>query len=558
MNADEKIGIHGGGLSAAVRKSYKMIPFPGELNVDAARLQLIADSLGNIEHNQFFINVARTDGSLVFAAMTGIEDDRTGTGMGEKGIGANGRVQTFIEVELFHNPLSADFPDRIAEPDESSIDPAAAPTGFEFKGVPFVPEANAIAGRCGDLHTVTGRNIFERDIGLSMRGDHAPGGVCGKRKAADQQPEEEDQKRKESFSSHEIAFYTQEFIHILQRTFTMEKRMARDLYRFDRSTLMKLILYIFLFLSVLAGGTLGYHWIEGWPLSDGLYMTVITVTTVGFQEVHSLSSAGRIFTVLLIFFGVASAALALTTLFEYFVLRGLNNILGRSKMTKQIEKLNRHTIICGYGRTGSYIVRDLQKMKKPFVIIENDPERITLLEQEGLLHIQGDASDEDILAEAGVERAEALVATLAKDADNLFLTLSVHGINDKIRIIARVEDSENSRKFIKAGASQVVSPLSSGANHIVQLLTHPAIVDLIELVTQRENLALEVCEIKVDETSNLANKTLAEARVRQTMGCMVFAVKRSGGETVFDPDPKIRIEPGDVLVAIRKPQPEEK
>lgn len=331
--------------------------------------------------------------------------------------------------------------------------------------------------------------------------------------------------------------------------------MKRGIYHFEQPRKLRLSLYLLLFFSVLAGGTAGYHWIEGWSLEDCFYMTATTISTVGFGEVHPLSSAGRIFTILLIFFGVTTAALSLTAMFEYFVLRGLKNLFGRNTMDKQIEKLNRHIIICGYGRTGYYIARDLQKLQKPFVVIEDDPERIKVLEQEAHLYIQGDPSDEDRLAAAGVTRAEALVASLAKDADNLFLTISARSLNRDLHIIARVQDPDNTRKFVKAGATQVVSPFSTGATRIVQLLTRPAVVDLIELVTQRENIELEVCEIAVDEKSGLAHKTLAESRVRQTLGCMVFAIKRPGGETVFDPDPQMRIEPGDVLVAIQKPRP---
>lgn len=329
--------------------------------------------------------------------------------------------------------------------------------------------------------------------------------------------------------------------------------MKRGIYHVEQPRTFRLNLYIALFLSVLIIGTFGYRWIEDWPLIDCLYMTVITVSTVGFDEVHALSHDGQVFTILLIFFGVTTAALSLTAIFEYFVLRGLTNLFGRSKMDKKIEKLSHHIIICGYGRTGYYIARDLLKLGKPFVVIETDPERIKMLEQDDILFVSGDPSDEDLLASVGVTKADALVAALGKDADNLFLTISARSLNREMQIIARVEDPDNSRKFMKAGVTQVVSPFSTGATRIVQLLTRPAVVDLIELVTQRENLALEVCEIAVDEKSNLAHKTLVESRVRQTMGCMVFAIKRPGGETLFDPDPQIRIEPGDVLVVIQKP-----
>jgi voltage-gated potassium channel len=330
--------------------------------------------------------------------------------------------------------------------------------------------------------------------------------------------------------------------------------MKRGIYHFEQPRVLRLGLYLFLFLSVLVAGTAGYHWIEGWPLGESLYMTVITVSTVGFGEVHPLSDNGRLFTVLLIFFGVTSVALSLTGLFEYFVLRGLTAVFGRNTMDKQIEKLNRHIIVCGYGRTGEYIAKDLVAMKKEFVVIEDDPARLELLEREGVLYISGDPSDEDQLETAGVSRARALVAALPKDADNLFLTINARSLNRGLHIIARVQDTDNSRKFIKAGADQVVSPFSTGASRIVQMLTHPEAVDLIELVTQRENLSLEVYEIPVEASSELAGKTLAESRVRQTLGCMVVAVKRPGGETVFDPDPQMRIVSGDVLVAIRKPR----
>ncbi len=330
--------------------------------------------------------------------------------------------------------------------------------------------------------------------------------------------------------------------------------MALDLYHFDRPRSLRLSICLVLLFTVLLAGTMGYHWIEGWPLHECLYMTVITVSTVGFEEVHPLTQEGQLFTIGLIFFGVTAAALSISALFEYFILRGLTSLFGRNKMDKQIKKLSRHIIICGCGRTGSHIARDLRKANRPFVVIENDPARISWLEQEGFLFIPGDASDEEVLEDAGIVKAEALVAALSKDADNLFLTLSARSLKTDLQIIARVEDPDSCRKFMKAGATRVVSPFSTGANRIVQLLTRPAAVDLIELVAGHENLALEVSEIVVEEKSKLAGKTLAEARVRQTLGCMVFAIKHPDGKTLFDPEPETRLAPGDVLVAIQKPK----
>lgn len=329
--------------------------------------------------------------------------------------------------------------------------------------------------------------------------------------------------------------------------------MARDLYPVERPRPLRLSFCLFLLATVLSVGTAGYHWIEGWPLSESLYMTVITVSTVGFGEVHPLTREGHIFTVLMIFFGVTAAALSISALFEYFILQGLSTLFGRKKMDKQVQKLSRHIIICGYGRTGYYIARDLKEMKRPFLVIENNPERIRQLEQDSVLFIEGDAQDEDVLEQAGVGKAVALVAALSNDADNLFLTLGARSLNRTVPIIARVKDPDSTRKLMKAGATRVVSPFSTGANRIVQLLTRPAAVDLIELVGAHQNLELEVREVAVEKGGRLDGQTLAGARVRQTLGCMVLAVKRLDGATVFDPEPDIRLQAGDVLMVIQRP-----
>lgn len=269
--------------------------------------------------------------------------------------------------------------------------------------------------------------------------------------------------------------------------------MARVIYHPDPPRPLRLSLCLFLVLAVLAMGTAGYRWIEQWPLDQCLYMTVITVSTVGFKEVAELSPEGRLFTIALIIFGVGAMAFSVSAIFEYLILRGLTSVFGRTKMDKQIGLLKHHIILCGYGRMGYYIARDLAALRKPFVVIEKDPERIRLLVEEKQLFLEGDAADEDVLREAGIENAAALVATLGSDADNLFLTLSAHGLMPDLQIIVRAEDPDSTRKFRQAGASQVVSPFSTGAGRIVQLLTRPAVVDLIELATRTENLALEVC-----------------------------------------------------------------
>lgn len=308
---------------------------------------------------------------------------------------------------------------------------------------------------------------------------------------------------------------------------------------------------------VLLIGVLGYRLIEGWDWLECLYMTVITVSTVGIMEVHPLSDSGRLFTIFMILFGVGVMAYCLSRLAEFMFQRSLSNALGRRTMMKKIAQLKQHAIICGYGRTGARVVAELQATGKDFVVIESDDDVVRRLDELNIPYIQGDATDEDTLEAANISKADSLVSALHSDPDNLYLTLTASGLCDKLRIIARVNDPDSTRKFYKAGASRVVSPIATGANQIAQLVTRPSIVDLIELVANDTSIALQVMEYPIDEDSDMLDKTLSEARVRQTLGCMVLAVKHANGNTAFDPGPDTRLKLGDTLVAIRKPDPTE-
>ena len=308
---------------------------------------------------------------------------------------------------------------------------------------------------------------------------------------------------------------------------------------------------------VMLVGVLGYRIIEDWSWMDCLYMTVVTVSTVGFAEVHPLSIPGQLFTTILILFGVGLMAYCISRMVEFLFQRSLSNVLGRRVMKKKISEMKNHTIICGYGRTGSHVAAELLATNHPFVVLEQDKEICSQLELEGIPYIQGDAAEDELLEEANVARADSLVATLDNDAENLFLTISAIGICPDLRIIARVHDPLSVRKFQKAGAARVISPIASGASQIAQLIIRPAIVDLIELVAKNRNIALQVFEYPIDDTSDFIGKTLAEAHVRQVLGGMVIAVKHAQGETSFDPGPNTRLHLGDVLVIIRQPEPEE-
>ena len=311
---------------------------------------------------------------------------------------------------------------------------------------------------------------------------------------------------------------------------------------------------LFGIIVVIITGVLGYYYIEEWSWVDSFYMTIITISTVGFGEPFPLSVEGKIFTTFIIFFGVGIMAYFLSRLVEFWFQRSLANVIGRKSMMKKIGKLKNHTIICGYGRTGKGIIEELEATKTSYVVIEKETVEIQILQNKSIPYIEGNATDEEILEQAGVEKADSLVACLNSDPENLYLTLTARGLAPSLRIIARVHDSESGRKFLKAGANRVVSPISTGAGQIAQLITRPAIVDLIELVSQHKNIALEVFEYPIDEKNKMLNKTISEARVRQVLGGMVIAVKHSDGSTTFDPGPETILKLNDILVAIRRPE----
>jgi voltage-gated potassium channel len=309
----------------------------------------------------------------------------------------------------------------------------------------------------------------------------------------------------------------------------------------------KLKTCLLLLLIVLAGGTMGYRILENWRWIDSIYMTVITISTVGFKEVRELSDAGRILTIVLIFAGVGTLGVTISILFEHFFQHQFKLITEKRSMQNRIDNLNKHTIVCGHGRMGKIIAEQLHRASKTIVVVETDAGKAEELERAGILVIKGDATAETTLQQAGVERAAALVATLGSDADNLFLTLTARDMNPKMEIIARAENEKNTRKFTQAGATRVVSPFAIGAGHIVSLLTRPTIVDFVDLITGEDDIKLEVVQHEVGPDSPFAGRTLAEGHVRQELGGMVIAIRKTDKNLIFDPTPSTRIDGGDRL-----------
>ncbi len=312
----------------------------------------------------------------------------------------------------------------------------------------------------------------------------------------------------------------------------------------------RLRLSIAALVAVIAFGTLGYSLIEGWQTFDALYMTVITLATVGFKEVHELSSQGKAFTIVLIICGTGIIAYTLSSLLQFTLEGQLRKILGRKKLESRISKLRNHYIICGFGRIGHLICREFQSRPTPFVIVEKDPHHIERLDREGYLYVEGDATDDDTLLAAGIDHAKGLITAVTSDTDNVYITLTARGLNPKLFILARAGEEGSEKKLMRAGASKVISPYTIGANRMAQAILRPSVVDFIEIATASEHLELQIEEIAIAADSVLAGKNLVDSGVRQSMGIIIVGIKQTDGKMIFNPPPNKVIEPGSVLIIL--------
>lgn len=302
--------------------------------------------------------------------------------------------------------------------------------------------------------------------------------------------------------------------------------------------------------SVIAAGTIGYSLIEGWPLFDSLYMTVITLATVGFKEVHELSDEGKAFTIALIVFGAGIIAYAISSLIQFMVEGQLRQVVGRRKVEKQLARLRDHYIICGFGRIGQLIAREFTARPVPFVVVEKNPHLCERLSREGFLFVQGNATDDESLQAAGIEHARGLITAVTSDTDNVYITLTARGLNPQLFILARAGEEGAEKKLMRAGASKVISPYTIGAARMAHAILRPSVVDFIELATARENLALQLEEIEVAPASQLVGKTLVTAGFRQSMGIIIVAIKQPDGHMLFNPPPATEIVSGSVLITL--------
>jgi voltage-gated potassium channel len=308
--------------------------------------------------------------------------------------------------------------------------------------------------------------------------------------------------------------------------------------------------FVLIFLVIFIG-TIGFHMIEGWSFLDCLYMTVITIFTVGFKEVQLLSPQGQIFTIFVILGGVGTAIFAFTKIAEIVFEGGIHKFWRRRKMEKELKNLKDHYIICGHGRMGKIVRERLQEEKLSFVVIDHKEEQLEDLKQtNSCLFIEGDATHEDILTKAGIKKAKGLAALLPTDADNLYLVLSAKLINPSLFILSKAMDEEAEKKILQIGANKVVSPYKLSGLKIAQGLIRPTLVDFMDLIIRRKELSLYMEEFAVKKDSKIVNRNLTECDIRRTANVIVIAVKKPGEELVFNPSPDTKMETGDILLVL--------
>ena len=299
-------------------------------------------------------------------------------------------------------------------------------------------------------------------------------------------------------------------------------------------------------------GTIGFSLIEGWSLFDSFYMTILTISTVGYGEVHPLTGPGRIFTSFVIVLGIGTAIYTFTRLGQVVLEGELQGVLGRKRMKKEIAELKDHYIVCGFGRIGKPVADGLQAEGYPLCVLESDYELEGDIQDSGHLYLIGDATDESVLQSAGLERARAVLALLASDADNLFLTITAKELSPSVMVIARASEDRVESRLKRGGADKVISPYQSACGRVLHAAIRPAAVEFMELVTHLEYMHLSLEEIKVCENSLLSDRSLAEAQVRAHYGVIVVAIEQRDGEMEFNPPASHTIHAGDTLVVIGK------
>ena len=312
----------------------------------------------------------------------------------------------------------------------------------------------------------------------------------------------------------------------------------------------RIVVLVILSMLLTAFGTAGFMIVQNYTFIEALYMTVITLSTVGFTEVHPPDTAGRIFTIILILMGVSFVAFSLAYFSQILLDGNLLEAYRRRKLKKKLDKLENHFIICGYGEMGEIVAGELKKHNIPVAIIDSNDSVLGRLSEKELIYLSGDATDEENLISAGIRRARGLVSVVTKDSENVFIVLTARDLNKDLLIFARASSPGTDKRLLKAGANRVVSPYAIGAIRLAHNILRPTVTDFLELALSGEGMELSMEELCIPQSSKLAGLELMDSGVRSNYDLIVMAIKRADGTMIFNPAPHKTLKAGDTLVAI--------
>ena len=306
-------------------------------------------------------------------------------------------------------------------------------------------------------------------------------------------------------------------------------------------------------LLVLAAGTTGFVVIERYPVFDAFYMTLTTMATVGYGEIHPLSQPGRIFNSFLIFFGVSVMFLAIGSMTQILIELELGEFFDKRRIKRMIDKMQNHFIICGFGRVGRGAAEELAQAGVPFVVIDRDEGRVESAIKAGMSALMADSTRDETLRAAGVTRARGLVAALGTDADNLFVILSAKTLNPLLNLAARVAEEEAEQKLLRAGADAVFAPYSITGHRLVQALLRPHVFQFLDFTTKGLGLDVAIEQVRVAEHSEVDSKSLGQMQVRRDLGVVVLAIRKADSRMEFNPPADAEIQGGDYLIVMGEP-----
>lgn len=306
-----------------------------------------------------------------------------------------------------------------------------------------------------------------------------------------------------------------------------------------------------LFFMLIVIGTAGYGLLLGVSFIDALYMTVITISTVGYQEVTEMTPAAKLFSIGLIFVSVGTVGYLISNIVSYFVEGDIKEGWLRRIMDTTINKMEGHFILCGSGETGLYIISQFQKQGVPFVVIDNDELVIDELKDRGAQFIVGDATHEEVLEKAGIHRAKGLIASLSKDSENVFVVLTARQMNEKLYIVSRAIEPSAHMKLRKAGANNTVSPNEIGGRRMAALMLRPSVISFLDAITHAGEVVLDLEDVEIHKESSLCGSLLKDAGIPEKTGLIILAIRKSEKEElIFNPNSSVMLEPGDTMIVL--------